>query len=106
MKESMWGYMFIFLGLTIITIIVFIQNVTTTQEEDYYLTREVLEASMIDAIDMSAFRANGEIVMVREKFVEVFLRRFAESVGKTKESYKTKRNNCCISSLWRPHSNR
>ena len=80
--------MFIFLGLTIITIIVFIQNVTTTQEEDYYLTREVLEASMIDAIDMSAFRANGEIVMVREKFVEVFLRRFAESVGKTKESYK------------------
>ena len=50
MKESMWGYMLIALGLVVITIIVLVQNITTTQEEDYYLTREILHASMIDAI--------------------------------------------------------
>ncbi len=87
MKESMWGYLLIVLGVIIIIIIVLIQNITNTQEEDYYLTREVLEASMIDAIDMGSFKSTGEIVMVKEKFVEVFIRRFAESVGKSKEQY-------------------
>ena len=85
MKESMWGYMLIALGLVIITIIVLIQNISSTQEEDYYLTREILEASMIDAIDYGSFKSTGEIVMSKEKFVEVFVRRFAESVSGAKE---------------------
>ena len=66
MKESMWGYLIITLGLIIIVVIVLIQNITVTQEEDYYLTREVLEASMIDAVDMGSFKSSGEIVMVKE----------------------------------------
>ena len=66
MKESMWGYLLIVLGVIIIIIIVLIQNITNTQEEDYYLTREVLEASMIDAIDMGSLKSTGEIVMVRK----------------------------------------
>ena len=88
MKESMWGYLIITLGLIIIVVIVLIQNITVTQEEDYYLTREVLEASMIDAVDMGSFKSSGEIVMVKEKFVEVFIRRFAESIGKSKDVYR------------------
>jgi len=85
MKESMWGYMLIALGLVVITIIVLVQNITTTQEEDYYLTREILQASMIDAIDYGTFRSTGEVAMIKEKFVEVFIRRFAESIGGTKD---------------------
>jgi hypothetical protein len=85
MKEYMWGYMLIALGLVIITIIVLVQNITTTQEEDYYLTREILEASMIDALDYGTFRSTGEVAMIKEKFVEVFIRRFAESVSGTKD---------------------
>ena len=85
MKESMWGYMLIALGLVVITIIVLVQNITTTQEEDYYLTREILQASMIDAIDYGTFRSTGEISMIKEKFVEVFIRRFAESISGSKD---------------------
>ncbi len=85
MKESMWGYMLVALGLTIITVIVLVQNITTTQEEDYYLTREILESSMIDAVDYATFRTTGEVTIIKEKFVEVFIRRFAESVSGTKE---------------------
>ncbi len=85
MKESMWGYMLIALGLAVITVIVLVQNITTTQEEDYYLTREILEASMVDAIDYATFRTSGEVTIIKEKLVEVFIRRFAESVSGTKD---------------------
>ena len=85
MKESMWGYMLIALGLTVITVIVLVQNITTTQEEDYYLTREILESSMIDALDYATFRTKGEVTIVKEKLVEVFIRRFAESVSGAKD---------------------
>lgn len=85
MKESMWGYLLITLGLVIITIIVFIQNLTSTHEEDFYLDREIVESSMIDAIDYGSFKSTGKLVMSKEKFVEVFIRRFAESVSGAKD---------------------
>lgn len=85
MKESMWGYLIVSLGLIIITIIVFVQNITTTTEEDFYLGREVLESSMYDAIDYGIYKSTGEIVMSKEKFTEVFLRRFADSISGNKD---------------------
>ena len=85
MKESMWGYLIIALGVVIIVILLLIQRVTTTSEEDYYLVREILEASMIDAVDYGSYRLSGRIVMSKEKFEEVFIRRFAESVTNNKD---------------------
>ena len=70
MKESMWGYLIISLGLLIITIILFVQRLTTTNEEDFYLGREVLEAAMIDAVDYGSYRTTGDLWMSKEKFVE------------------------------------
>ena len=35
---------------------------------------------MYDAVDLAAYRATGAVRIDREKFVENFLRRFAESV--------------------------
>lgn len=85
MKESMWGYLIIALGVVIIVILLLVQRVTTTSEEDFYLVREILEASMIDAVDYGSYRLSGRIVMSEEKFKEVFIRRFAENVTNNKE---------------------
>lgn len=85
MKESIWGYLILVLGVIIIVILLLVQRITTTNEEDFYLGREVMEASMLDAVDYGTFRTTGKIVMSKEKFVEVFIRRFAESITNNKD---------------------
>lgn len=87
MKESSWGYGLVSLGLVILAVLMLTQRISTSSEEDFYLGREVLASSMIDAVDYGTFRNTGELVMIEEKFVEIFLRRFAESVSGNK-SYK------------------
>ena len=84
MKHSFWGYFVIAMGLAIIVIMLLIQRMTTTTEEDFYLAREVMEAAMIDAVDYGTYRTTGKLVMSEQKFVEVFLRRFSESVTNNK----------------------
>lgn len=81
MKESMWGYLIISLGLVIVAVLFLVQNLTTTSEQDYYLSREILRSSMYDAIDYGTYMKSGKLVMSKEKFVSVFTRRFAESVN-------------------------
>ena len=54
-------------------------NYQSGNELDYYLLKETTEAAMIDSIDISYYRETGELKIVREKFVENFTRRFAES---------------------------
>ena len=80
MKEAGWGYVILTLGIVIIAIILLVQRLTTTNEQDYYLSREIMKASMIDAVDMGVFEDRHEIVMSKEKFVAVFTKRFAQSV--------------------------
>ena len=80
MKESYWGYLFIGLGLGIFAVILLAQNLTSTNEQDYHLTREDVKAAMLEAVDYGSFRESGKLVMSKEKFVAVFTRRFAESV--------------------------
>ena len=81
MKHSFWGYFVIVMGIAIIVIMLLIQRMTTTTEEDFYLAREVMEAAMIDAVDYGTYRTTGKLVMSEQKFVEVFLRRFSETVN-------------------------
>jgi len=81
MKESMWGYWFIVLGLSIMSIMILVQNYTTTNEQDYYLIKSVLESSMYESVDYAYFRDTSRIRMNSEKFVENFIRRFSESVN-------------------------
>lgn len=79
MKWSFASVGLIVLGLVGLSIIILFQNITTNNENDYYLLKEVTEASMIDAIDMDYYRESGELKITKEKFVESFTRRFAES---------------------------
>ena len=81
MKETYWGYWLILLGVFVIVIMMLISNVTTQNTEDYYLIKEVSEASMVDAINYGYYREHGELKIDREKFIESFLRRFAENVS-------------------------
>lgn len=79
MKWSFTSVGLIVFGLIGLTIIILFQNITTNNENDYYLLKEVTEASMIDAINMDYYRETGELKIIKDKFVESFTRRFAES---------------------------
>ena len=81
MKESLWGYWLIVLGLGVLVVMMLLQNYTTTNEQDYYLIKEVTEASLGDAIDWAHYGKYGEVRIIKEKFVEDFARRFSETVN-------------------------
>lgn len=79
MRESVWGYAIIVLGILAIGIIWFFANSTKTDQHNYVLLKETVEAAMLDAVDLSAYREDGTVLMEEEKFLENFIRRFAES---------------------------
>lgn len=81
MSQSYWGYWLILLGIFVIVIMLLVSNVTTTNTQDYYLIKEVTEASLVDAVDLGYYRQSGELRINKEMFVEYFLRRFAENVA-------------------------
>jgi len=80
MKESYWGYWLIVLGIFVIVIMMLISNVTSTNTQDYYLIKEITQASMLDAVDYGYYREYNEVKINKEKFVESFVRRFTDSV--------------------------
>lgn len=79
MKESFWGVAVVAIGIVGIFFIYFFQSLTNTDEHNYHLLKETTESAMYDALDLAAYRSDGIIRIDREKFVENFLRRFAES---------------------------
>ena len=79
MKESLWGYWLTILGIGISAVMILLQNYTTTNQQDYYLAKEVTYAAMYDAIDYGYYKKHGELKIVKEKFVENFVRRFAQN---------------------------
>lgn len=87
MKESVWGYWLFLMGVTIIMVMILLHNYTTTNQQDYYLIREITYASMYDSLDYGYYKKHGEVKIIKEKFLEIFIRRFAESATLNK-SYK------------------
>ena len=81
MKNAFWGYWLVLLGIGIVVIMLLVQNLTTTRTQDYYLIKEIAEASMVDAVDFSYYRNYGEIRINKEKFYESFFRRFSETAS-------------------------
>lgn len=101
MKESMWMYMFATLGMTGLILINLFGQIVVSNEQNYYLLKELTEASMYDALDPIAYRDGvgwdgitmdsepesmhcmswvpGTRRIIREKFIENFIRRFAEN---------------------------
>ena len=83
MKESYWGYWLILLGIFIIVVMIFTQDATTTTTQDYYQLKEVANSAMYDAIDYAYFGQTQQVRIMKEVFVENFVRRFAETVSAT-----------------------
>lgn len=83
MKESYWGYWLVILGVFVVVVMLLIQNVTSNTTEDQYTIKQLSEAALIDAVDYSYYREYGELRINKEKFIESFLRRFAEAASLT-----------------------
>lgn len=101
MKESMWMYLFMVLGITGLILINLFGNIIVSNEQNYYLLKEITESAMLDSVDLLAYREGvgwdgvtmetdpksmhcvsrkpGTIRIIREKFIESFMRRFAEN---------------------------
>ena len=81
MNTAFWAVFVVGVGLVSVAFIFFFQNATNTEEQNYALLQEVTEAAMYDAVDIASYKATGTIRIDAEKFVENFVRRFAESVS-------------------------
>lgn len=81
MKESIWGYFVVMIGVFAIAGIFIFQRLTTTDQHNYSILRETSEAAMYDSLDMASYYVDGTIRIDQEKFVENFIRRFAENAS-------------------------
>jgi len=103
MKASVWGYMFLVLGLIGIVLINVFGEITIGNEQNYYSLKEVTKAAMLDAVDEHAYLFGigddgvtqtsdpesvhcssgvpGTVRIIKERFVELFLLKFSESVN-------------------------
>lgn len=82
MKETMWAWFVVVVGIVCLTAVFFFQRIVNTSEHNYYILKEVTEASMWDSIDLGYYRkTDGDIKIIKEKFVESFIRRFAQSAN-------------------------
>lgn len=84
MSKSFWGIMVIMLGVTSVFFIVLFQTITNTDEHNSQLLKEVTEAAMWEAVDYPYYRKSGYYRIDKEKFVENFLRRYADSASKSR----------------------
>ena len=80
MSRAMQIIGIILLGIFTLVIINLMNDVRSTNELDYYLLQETVEASMYDAVDYSFYRETGLLKVDRDMFLESFNRRFAESI--------------------------
>lgn len=78
MKESFWAVLIVGMGITSIFLVYFFQTVTNTSEHNYELLKETTQAAMFDALDLAAYRKDETIRIDQERFVDSFIRRFAQ----------------------------
>lgn len=85
MNKGMLAVGIILLSLIALLLINVLNNFSTGGELDYYLVKETTDAAMVDAIDQAYLRTCGLYRIDKEKFVESFLYRFADSVDVSRD---------------------
>ena len=83
MKESYWGYWLILLGVFIVVVMMLANDATTTNTQDYYQLKEVANSAIYDSIDYAYYSQTKQVRMLKEVFVENFIRRFSETASMT-----------------------
>ena len=107
MKYSFLGLGFIMFGIFGLIFIIMFQSISVNNESEYYVLKEAMEASMLEAVDLACYRmgdVDGNILVdtdgdgigestvkgacgyndlkiIEQKFVENFTRRFAASIS-------------------------
>lgn len=81
MQSSYWGYWLVVLGVSIVGLAITVQGLTTNTTQDFYSTKEITEASMLEAVDYAYYRDYNEIKINAEKFMEVYVRMLAENMN-------------------------
>ena len=79
MKWSFASIGLMIIGFFGIVIILLFNEITVSNEQDYYTLKDATEAAMIESVDVAYYRLTGEIKISQEKFVENFTRRFTET---------------------------
>lgn len=79
MKWSFANVGLIIIGIFGIVIILMFNEITVSNEQDYYTLKDATEAALIESVDVAYYRLTGEIKISQEKFVENFTRRFTET---------------------------
>ncbi len=87
MKWAFFAAGIVVLGLIVLVVLVLFEDVTVSNEQDYYLLKEITEASMYESIDIVYYRKTGELKMIEQKFVDSFIRRYAESTSFNSDEY-------------------
>lgn len=80
MSESIWGWWMIVLGLMVIGVIMLVTDMTTSSEQNYYMTKQIAKTSMEEAVDYAYYMEHGQLRISSEKFMENFIRRYAEII--------------------------
>lgn len=95
MKYGFFGLIIIMTGLLGILFIGLFQSITVNNESEYYVIKEAMEASMLEAVDIACYRdadknkGCGERIKISEqKFVENFSRRFAGNISGDVNSFE------------------
>lgn len=88
MKWSFASVAVIIIGIFGIIIIMLFNEITVSNEQDYYTLKDATEAAMFESIDVTYYRLTGELKISQEKFVENFTRRFTETSTFGEGNYK------------------
>ena len=87
MKYGFAGIAVIIAGLLSLMGIYSVLDGTMINEENYTGLKEAMEGAMYDSVDIDYYQKTGELKIIREKFVENFTRRFAETVKYGRNGY-------------------
>lgn len=86
MNKGVFTVGIIMLAIMALAVVNIINNYSSSNELTESLLKDTVEAAMLDAVDLSYYRVSGGVVrMDKEKFIENFTRRFAESVSNDKD---------------------
>ncbi len=85
MNKAMLTVGIILLSVIALVMINVLTNFSTGSELDYYLLKETTDAALEDSIDMVYYRTCGLYRIDKEKFVENFLYRFANSADTARD---------------------
>ena len=80
MNKSILTVGIIFLALIALALLQVLNNYSTGSELDYYLVKETTDAAIDDSMDWDFYHDCGLYRIDKEKFVEMFLYRFANNV--------------------------